>query len=187
MQKRHTTPATTSSRTADRQTGEMRDEIIDWLRDAYAMERSLESTLEKQSKNQDLSSTVRDRATRHLEETRRHAEDVKFALQSLDTDTSGLKTGMGVLAQASKGMVTKFARDEEIKDLLDAYAMEHFEIACYTALAAAAEQAGLAQVTKICQRIIPDEERMAQALMRSLPGEVVNYMHETKEAEGGGR
>ena len=80
-------------------------------------------------------------------------------------------------------MATKFARDEEIKDLLDAYAMEHFEIACYTALAAAAEQAGFSQVSETCRRIIPDEERMAQSLIQALPGEVVDYLFEAEEAK----
>jgi len=147
------------------------------------MERGLEAALEKQANNEDLSRTVRDRGSTHLEETRRHAEEVKSALQSLDTDTSALKTGVGVLAQASKGMTTKFARDEEIKDLLDAYAMEHFEIACYTALAAAAERAGLSQIAEMCRRIIPDEEKMAQALRESLPREVLGYLFEVEAKE----
>src|SRR4051812_2164857 len=35
-------------------TKEMRDEIVDWLRDAYSMERGLETSLEKQSQDNDL-------------------------------------------------------------------------------------------------------------------------------------
>jgi ferritin-like metal-binding protein YciE len=161
----------------------MRDEITDWLRDAYAMERGLESSLKKQADNQELSPALRERAAAHLEETRRHAKEVRAALQSLGTDTSALKTGLGLAAQASKGMATTFARDEEIKDLLDAYAMEHFEIACYTALAVAADRAGLPQVAEVCRRILPDEERMAEALRHTLPDEVVGYLFETQTAQ----
>jgi ferritin-like metal-binding protein YciE len=184
MKTRHTA-ATTARRTATKTSSpgrEVRDEIIDWLRDAYAMERGLEGALEKQSKNEDLSREFRDRAAQHLEETRRHAEDVKSALQSLGADTSALKTGMGVVAQATKGLGTKFTRDERIKDLLDAYSMEHFEIACYMALATAAERAGLAQVAAVCNRILPDEERMADTLLDYLPAEITNYLFE-RQAE----
>ena len=70
---------------------------------------------------------------------------------------------------------------KEEKDLLDAYSMEHFEIACYTALTVAAERAGLTEVVHACRQIIPDEERMAQTLRHALPDEVKSYLFETAE------
>lgn len=158
----------------------IQEEIIDWLRDAYAMERGMEGSLQKQANNDELSFQVRQRAAMHLEETRRHAEEVKRALELLGTDTSSLKTGVGMMTEMAKGMATKFARDERIKDILDAYAMEHFEIACYTALAAAAERAALPQITEVCRNIIPDEERMAQVLKHSLPDEITSYLFESE-------
>ena len=39
-----------------------RDEVIDWLNDAYAMERGLEITLRKQAENNDMHRAVRERA-----------------------------------------------------------------------------------------------------------------------------
>lgn len=184
MKQRHTTKQTASgTRPAARGgTREIRDEIIDWLRDAYAMERGLESALEKQARSEELSVSVRDMAATHLEETRRHAESVRALLQSLGTDTSSLKTGFGVIAESTKGLASAFARDERIKDLLDAYSMEHFEIICYTALAAAADRAGLPEVAQTCRQIIPDEERMAHAIMTSLPNEVGAYLIKAETA-----
>ena len=153
-----------------------RDEVIDWLRDAYAMERGLETTLKKQSTNDKLSPDLQQYASMHLEETRRHAESVKAALESLGTDTSSLKTGLGVMTEATKGMATMFARDEQIKDLLTAYSMEHFEIACYTSLEAAAQQLGLSNVVAMCRQIIADEERMATTLLQAIPRMTVSYL-----------
>src|ERR1041385_6521755 len=121
----------------------LRDEVIDWLRDAYAMEAGLEASLQKLSANHQLDESLRNKAGAHLEETRHHGEQVKALLQTLNADTSMLKTGLGILAQSTKGIATAFAADERIKDLLDAYSMEHFEIACYAALVASAQQAGL--------------------------------------------
>jgi ferritin-like metal-binding protein YciE len=73
-------------------------------------------------------------------------------------------------------MVTMFTEDQHIKDLLDAYMMEHFEIASYTALEAAATRAGYSDVAEMCRRIIPDEERMANAIIDALPEEVESHL-----------
>jgi ferritin-like metal-binding protein YciE len=152
------------------------EQIIEWLKDAYGMERGLETSLQKQATNADLSPKVRNRASTHLQETRRHAEEIRTLLEGLGQDVSLLKTGVGLLAEASKGILTAFARDERIKDLLNAYAMEHFEIACYLALITAAEKAGFTQVIEVCRNILVDEERMAQSLKESLPDEVSMYL-----------
>jgi ferritin-like metal-binding protein YciE len=82
------------------------------------------------------------------------------------------------MGELGKGLASAFARDEKVKDLLSAYSMEHFEIACYTALAEAADAAGLPQVSQVCRRIIPDEERMARSLADSLPTVVRSYLGE---------
>jgi len=152
------------------------EEIIDWLKDAYGMERAMETSLQKHASNADLSPKVRNRANTHLQETRRHAEDVRTILEGLGEDVSVLKTSMGIFAEASKGIASAFARDERIKDLLNAYSMEHFEIACYLALITAAEKAGLTQIVEVCRSILVDEERMAQSLKDSLPDEVSMYL-----------
>jgi ferritin-like metal-binding protein YciE len=144
------------------------------------MERGLETSLEKQAKNDELTPERRERAAAHLAETRRHAQDAQGVLQSLGSETSMMKTTVGILVQTAKGVGLKFARDERIKDLLDAYSMEHFEIACYTALGAAAEREGLAEVVKVCNSILPDELRMADVLLKSLPLEVLGYLSEIK-------
>lgn len=152
------------------------EEIIEWLKDAYGMERGMETSLQKQVNNVDLSPKVRNRASAHLQETRRHAEEIRTLLEGLGQDVSVLKTGVGVVAEATKGIVTAFARDERVKDLLNAYSMEHFEIACYLALITAAEKAGLMQIAEVCRGILVEEERMAQSLKDSLPDEVSMYL-----------
>jgi len=37
------------------------------------------------------------------------------------------------------------------------------------------------QVIELCERIIPDEERMAQAILSTLPSEVTSYLYEAEE------
>lgn len=159
-----------------------RDELIDWLRDAYAMERGLEITLKKQSESDELNPQLRSQARVHLAETTRHAEAVHACLHALGTDTSALKTGIGKMTEMVKGMGTNFARDERVKDLLAAYASEHFEIACYTALRTAAEVLGEPQVAAVCDQILPDEQRMADWLQQNLPAVVADYLADVANA-----
>jgi len=47
----------------------------------------------------------------------------------------------------------------------------------------AAQRAGLSQVSEICRQTIPEEERMAEALLPALPAEVSdNLFEEQSEA-----
>jgi ferritin-like metal-binding protein YciE len=153
-----------------------RDEVIDWLRDAYAMERGLEVTLKKISESEAHPAECRSACAMHLEETRQHAQTVEWLLKSLGTDTSTVKTGVGMMTETMKGLGTAMSHDEVVKDLLASYSMEHFEIACYTALAAAAEVAGLSEVAEACDEIIADEENMAEMISQSLPRIVQQYL-----------
>jgi len=153
-----------------------KEEVLDWLRDAYAMERGLETTLKKISGSERHCAECRHAAAMHLQETQQHAQTIEALLKSLGTNTSTVKTGLGMMTEIAKGLGTAMSRDEQIKDLLAAYAMEHFEIACYQALIAAAETAGLPEVADACEQIIADEENMAQSISESLPLVVQDYL-----------
>lgn len=157
-----------------------RDEIIDWLRDAYAMERGLEVTLDKISQGESHQPEIRQATRQHLDETREHARTVQTLLQELGADTSTVKTGLGMMTEAVKSLTTSLLEDEPVKDLLASYAMEHFEIASYNAIAAAAEACGLPEVAEVCAEIISDEEAMAEILADSLPQIVQDYLGSQK-------
>ncbi len=154
-----------------------KQEIIDWLRDAYALERSLEVTLEKMSKNGEHTIPCRTAAALHLTETRQHAETVESLLRTLGADPSSFKTGMGIMTEAIQGFGTALSHNEPVKDLLTAYSMEHFEIASYEALAAAAELSGFPHVSNACKQIVLDEEKMAENIRKELPRVVGEYLN----------
>ena len=156
-----------------------KQEIISWLRDAYAMERSQEMALEEMSKSDRHSSECRTAAAMHLTETRQHAQLVESMLRSLGSDTSTFKTSVGMIAETMKGLGTALSHDEPIKDLLATYSIENFEIACYMALAAAADAVGLPQVMNTCNQIVVDEQKMAAHIVKALPGLVQEYLGAT--------
>ena len=153
-----------------------KEEIISWLRDAYAMERSQETALEEISKSDRHSSECRTNAAMHLTETRQHATLVESLLRSLGSDTSTFKTSLGMIAETMKGLGMALSHDEPIKDLLSVYAMEHFEIACYMTLSAAADAVGLPHVMNTCDQIVLDEQRAAQNICKAIPGIVQEHL-----------
>lgn len=155
-----------------------KDELIDWLRDAYAMEKAMEVALRKQIDNQSISMLVREQSALHLKETQQHAEAVAACLKRLGSETSTLKTAMAKGLEIMKGASTAFAGDHRVKDLLSMCATEHFEIACYTALRAGAARFGIFEIVETCNKIIKEELRMADWLEANLPHVVMSYLEE---------
>ena len=68
-----------------------------------------------------------------------------------------------------QGLASGPARDTAIKDCLAGIAAEHFEIACYRSLIAAAEQLGDMETASTCRGILREEEEMARWLETQLP------------------
>lgn len=161
-----------------------KEELIEWLRDAYAMEKAMELALKKQVENQTVAMLVREQAAKHLSETQHHAEMVGACLKKLGSETSTLKTAMAKGLEIMKGASTAFAGDHRVKDLLGMCATEHFEIACYTALRAGAARFGIYDIVETCGRILKDEQRMADWLEANLPHVVTSYLEDSSGSAG---
>ena len=59
---------------------------------------------------------------------------------------------MGKIGGFFRGISTGMAKDEVVKNALTDYAAEHFEIAGYTSLIAAAQAIGVQQTAAVCQQ-----------------------------------
>ena len=153
-----------------------RDEMIDWLNDAYSMERSIEITLRKQAENEDAHRAVRDRARIHLDETSEHASRIERCLEMLGSSPSALKTAAGQILELGKGMTTKFARDERVKDFLAAYGTEYFEVACYKSLIAGAKAAGEDEIIPLLEQNLKEDEAMASWLDMNIGAITRDYL-----------
>jgi ferritin-like metal-binding protein YciE len=156
--------------------------LIDWLNDAYAMERSLEVMLRKQAENAEAHRAVRDRARIHLDETEAHAERVAECLSLLGATPSTLKTATGQVMEMAKGMMTKMASDERVKDFLAAYGAEYFEVACYKALIAAANVADAESIVPLLEKNLKEDEAMASWLDLNVNAVVRDYLFNAEPA-----
>jgi ferritin-like metal-binding protein YciE len=146
-----------------------REQIIAWLSDAHAMEQSLTRVLQQHIKDARDAPEMRERLERHLDETRRHAERVRSCLELLGTTPSTMKALAGGAMGMIEGMSTGMFRDERVKNAIADYAMEHFEMGCYSALAAAADDAGFAEIARTCREIFGEEADMADWYEEQIP------------------
>lgn len=143
---------------------ESKEELVDWLRDAHALESNVIKMLEKQISHLDDWPEFRQRLQSHLEESQRHATRVEQCLKAMGSDTSVVKEGMAKLTGMMSQMGIGAAVDEPVKICLGNYAIEHFEIACYRSLLAAAQHCGENEVAAVADEILQDEIAMAEYL-----------------------
>ncbi len=161
-----------------------KDELIDWLCDAYAMEKAQEMSLKNQIESDDTLQPLRDQLEVHYVETQQHAGAVEACLKSLGASTSILKTALAETVETVKNLSSSFARDSGVKAMLASYATEHFEIGCYVALAAGARNLDMPEVAATCEKILVDEKRMADWLEANLPNAVTSYLREAGPGDG---
>jgi len=141
-----------------------REWLIQWLRDAHAMEEQAETMLSGQISRLDSYPELRERIEAHLDETRQQAQRLRECLRRLGEDTSTMKDVSGKVTALGQAFSGVFASDEVMKGSLASYAFEHMEIASYTIVIAAAEANGEIEVVGVCQQNLGEEEAMAEWL-----------------------
>ncbi len=155
-----------------------KDTLLNWLADAYGMETGIIPILESQTEATQDQPGIQAKLREHLAKTKSHAETVKHEVERLGGDVSALKSGAAAASGWLQGLAAGMAKDRLIKDLIGDYATEHFEIAAYTALIAAAEEIGEQGVIDACEKILADEEEMASWLADQLPDTTQKFLRE---------
>ena len=141
--------------------------LVQWLRDAHAMEETAEEILERQVSRSKDYPEIRKKLEEHLLVTRSQAERIQGCIERLDmgdigTDAaSKAKDLIGKVMGNMSALANATARDEIVKNSLADYAFEQFEIACYTSLVAACEALDQPEIGAICQDILTEEKEMA--------------------------
>jgi ferritin-like metal-binding protein YciE len=145
------------------------ERLSSWLNDAYAMEEGLVQILETHARRAGDLPAVSARIKAHAEETREQARRLRRCLELLGTAPGSVRATLSSLVGAVEGASTVIFTDELVKNALADYASEHFEIACYSALIAAAEEAGETEIVGLLRQSLEEEQRMANWLREQLP------------------
>jgi ferritin-like metal-binding protein YciE len=156
--------------------------LVAWLRDAHAIERAVEKTLETQSHAAKQYPELAQRLRSHAAQSHEHASRVENLLKSLNAIPSAAENAVGKILGSMQAAAGLFLGDPIVTNTAAAYALEHLEIATYVAVVAAAEAAGEPDAAAVCREIIKEEEGMAHWLRDYLPVLTVKYL-----APGNGR
>ncbi|MHC8404281.1 ferritin-like domain-containing protein [Pseudomonas sp. TMB3-21] len=145
------------------------ENLLDWLRDAHAMEQQAENMLTAQSKRLEHYPELKARIDQHIQETLGQQKLIDECLARLGGDSSTIKDMTGKLMAFGQAVGGSLMSDEVIKGAMAGYVFENVEIAAYTVLIAAAKAAGDKQTLVACERILPQEIAMAEWLLEHLP------------------
>ncbi len=155
---------------------EAREWLVQWLRDAHAMEEQAETMLSGELSRLENYPELSNRIQLHLDETRTQASRLRECLDSLGEDPSSMKDAGGKLMATVQSVSGVFAGDEVMKGSLASYTFEHMEIASYTILIAAANSLGETKVARACEQSLREEEAMAQWLKNHLPATTEQFL-----------
>jgi ferritin-like metal-binding protein YciE len=155
-----------------------KDTLLTWLKDAYAMEQGIVESLEAQLGQMDDMPAAQSKIREHIELTKDQAERVKAHIEHLGENVAHAKSAIANVLGAMQGISAAGALDKQLKYALANFAIEHFEIASYTAIAAAARELGYEDIARTCEAIIREEEEMAAWVERQLPSLTTRELQE---------
>jgi ferritin-like metal-binding protein YciE len=145
------------------------ENLLNWLRDAHAMEQQAEQMLKAQASRLEHYPELKARIETHIQETKGQQELLEGCLKRLGEGPSALKDMAGKLVAFGQAVGGMTMSDEVIKGAMSGYVFENLEIASYTILIAAAKAAGDVQTQQACEKILPQEQAMADWIKEHLP------------------
>ena len=150
--------------------------LVDWLRDAHAMERSsvdnLDRLADRFSRHPELSVRFRE----HWRESLNQVVALEVCLKKLGSDTSTFKDLTSRFVRIAQAYAGAISLDEPVKDCLAAYASTHLEIATYVSLRAAAIELAEPEVAQMCDEHLQRERAMAGWLEEQIAEVTLDFL-----------
>ena len=152
------------------------DRLMQWLRDAHAMEEQAVTMLEALAGRIEHYPDLRGKIEEHLAVTREQSRRLESCIASRGGDTSTIKDLAAKVTAMGQGLSGMFAADEIVKGAMALYTFEHMEIASYRVLVAAAEQVGDTATAAVLQAILDEEIEAANWVGEILPDIAARYL-----------
>lgn len=159
------------------------DRLMEWLRDAHAMEEQSEQMFERTCNRIENYPEVRARFDAQRALSRRHADIVRQCIERRGGSRSALKDTAGKLMAFAQGASGLFVGDEIVKAMLAASTFEQMKISSYEILKAAAKAVGDDETQRACEQSLRDEQQMADWLEDNIEPVTVTYLRR-EEAPG---
>jgi ferritin-like metal-binding protein YciE len=161
---------------------ENRESLIDWLRDAHAMENQAATVMETHAGRIQHYPRFKELLEMNAEESRAQADRLRACVESLGGSTSALKDMTGRLIGLAQTISGYFAEDEVVKGVLALYTFKHYEIGSYRILLSTAHMLNETQVASLVGEHLDREIELADQLEEHL-GEVANVYLEREKMQ----
>ena len=159
------------------------ERLMQWLRDAHAMEKQAEKILSALAGRIESYPQLKSKIESHFRETQEQAKRIESCIERRGGDTSLLKDAGAQLLAMAQGFTGIFTGDEVMKGSLASYTFEHMEIASYRILIAAAEEVGDDETSRICRKTLGEEEAMAEWLAENIDPLTREYLARHEKGE----
>ena len=143
--------------------------LIRWLKDAHTMETRSLPNLKRRMGDEPLGADAHARLESHRRETQQHAERLRQALRALGSAPPHTLSNSEPIVRVIQDISSRVFADRLVIKAIANLAAEQFEVAAYTALIAAAEQAGESEVARLCRLNRSEDEEMAEWLDAQIP------------------
>lgn len=160
----------------DKETSRASEHLMDWLKDAHAMEEQAETMLKGMASRIESYPDLHQRIEQHIEETKEQQRLIRGCIKRRGADTSLLKDLTGKATATFQGFSGMLVSDEVVKGSMFSFAFENLEIAAYSQLQEAASYVGDAETAEVCGRILLEERAMAQWLEHNSPALVRHFL-----------
>jgi ferritin-like metal-binding protein YciE len=138
---------------------QIKDQLVDYLKDAHAMETSILQMLGTQiatTPDDDIKSELQ----HHQEETDRQRQRLEECLAGYGESASSVKDLTAGSSAMVKGLMDTVRPDKPVRNARDAYATESLEIASYELLERWADRAGDSATAEVARLNRAEEEAM---------------------------
>jgi ferritin-like metal-binding protein YciE len=144
-------------------TKDLESKLHDYMIRAHAVEKQVLRQLDltvNATKNQELLALMR----RHRAETKDHIARLEMRFSAHHIDQSDLREAGAQIAGVVKAVTNLVGEDKPAKHAIDAYVIEHFEIAVYDVLERLALRAGDPETAQVATQNRAEDEAMASSV-----------------------
>lgn len=142
--------------------------MLDWLRDAHAMEEQAEQLFSGQAKRFKDYPSLAQQFEVESANVRTHQRALSIRIQQLGGEISVVKDTAGKIMAAGQNFMGMLMTDEPVKGILALYTFTHMGIASYLILIAAAEGTQDEETRNLCKSILEHHRARAEWLEKHL-------------------
>ena len=144
-----------------------KERLVLWLLDARAMENQAETMMGKHALRLENYPELHARIKRHIDETRQQIVRLDKCLKLFDATPTDDTAEIPASYPQAPG--SDLVGNEMVNAAMAGYMFETMEVAMYTALATAAEQANEPDIVRVCETNLAEEQAMADWLKSVCP------------------